>query len=52
MLGFVAIARHCTVEWYAFSYQSWISYEYEEGMLIILRAMESLKRVLADGIKK
>lgn len=52
VLAFVAIARLCETNWSALDDQSWFSYEYDEGTLIILRGTELLKRILPDGTKE
>lgn len=51
VLAFVAIARLCKVEvdWTALGDQLYFSYEYDKGVLVVLRVAEPLKCLLPNG---
>lgn len=52
MLVFVAIARLCEVDWSTIGERSWFSYEYHDGMSIILEGAAPVQRVLPDGTEE
>lgn len=49
VLDFVTTALFCEIDGSVLGEQSWSPYEYDDGMLIILRKVESIKFVLPDG---
>lgn len=52
VLVFVGIARFCGVDWSVLSDQSLFSYEYDDGVLIILRETKPFKWILPHGTEE
>lgn len=51
VLAFVAFARLWEIDCFALEEQSWLLYEYDTGMLFILKDAAPSKCFLPDGFK-